>query len=203
MPRQPAIGATRDSHVYQVRVPGALRVEWDAYCAKHNRQSAEHLRALMRSLIDGDLPPELRAGLYRHAEGMPDHDPPARVHVTFTRSEYEGLTARAALWGCSVQRWIVNCVRHSLTHQPQFGMEDTKALWESSYQLRAVGRNLNQIAKAMNEGKEATITTTQIEKLWRYIQQHTEKVSVVLGGSLGRWQLTPPSRKALDDGKQP
>ena len=202
MPRQPAIGATRDSHVYQVRVPDALRVEWDAYCTKHNRQSAEHLRALMRSLIDGDLPPELRAGLYRQKEADA-REAPARVHVTFTQSEYEGLKARAELWGCSVQRWIVNCVRHSLTHAPEFCMEDTKALWESSYQLRSVGRNLNQIAKALNEGKEATITTSQIEKLWSYIKQHTNKVSAVLDASLGRWQLTPPPGGLLDDKKLP
>ncbi|WP_211182357.1 plasmid mobilization relaxosome protein MobC [Advenella sp. EE-W14] len=34
-------------------------------------------------------------------------------------------------------------------------METTKALWQSSHQLRAIGRNLNQIAKQLNEGKSS------------------------------------------------
>lgn len=80
-------------------------------------------------------------------------------------------------------------MRASLTHEPQFTMETTKALWESSYQLRAIGRNLNQIAKRLNEGKPANIKTEQIEKLATYIYRHTDKVAAVQDASLSRWGI--------------
>lgn len=80
-------------------------------------------------------------------------------------------------------------MRASLTHEPQFTMETTKALWESSYQLRAIGRNLNQIAKRLNEGKPAGIKTEQMEKLATYIYRHTDKVAAVQDASLSRWML--------------
>ena len=68
-------------------------------------------------------------------------------------------------------------------------METTKALWESSYQLRAIGRNLNQIAKRLNEGKPANIKTEQIEKLATYIYRHTDKVAAVQDASISRWGI--------------
>lgn len=68
-------------------------------------------------------------------------------------------------------------------------METTKALWESSYQLRAIGRNLNQIAKRLNEGGHAGLTTGQFEKLAEYIYRHTDKVAAVQEASLIRWLI--------------
>src|SRR5690606_36871205 len=104
-------------------------------------------------------------------------------------TEYQAVTVRAAAEGCSRQRWIINCVRASLTHEPQFTMETTKALWESSYQLRAIGRNLNQIAKRLNEGKPGTVKTEQLEKLAAFIYSHTDRVAATLDASLGRWGI--------------
>lgn len=71
-------------------------------------------------------------------------------------------------------------------------METTKALWDSSYQLRAIGWNLNQIAKRLNEGKPANIKVEQMEKLATYIYHHTEKVAAVQDASLSRWLISTP-----------
>jgi len=189
MPRNAEIGATRGSYVYQLRVPDALRVQWDAYCTKQNKKAPAILRALMRYMIQDDMPPEVRRWIAEQTEGEPDTGPKERMHVRFTQTEYQGITSRAEAEGCSPQRWVINCVRASLTHEPQFTMETTKALWESSYQLRAIGRNLNQIAKRLNEGKPANIKTEQMEKLATYIYRHTDKVAAVQDASLSRWGI--------------
>ena len=64
-----------------------------------------------------------------------------------------------------------------------------EALWDSTYQLRAIGRNLNQIAKRLNEGEPASVKSEQLEKLASFIYKHTAKVAAVQDASLSRWKL--------------
>lgn len=147
----------------------------------------------MRYLIRDDMPPEVRRWIAEQAEGRPDDGPKERLEVRFTPTEFQSITARAEAEGCSPQRWVINCVRASLTHEPQFTMETTKALWESSRQLRAIGRNLNQIARHLNEGDQTSIKTEQIEKLATYTYRHAEKVAAVQDASLSRWLILEAS----------
>jgi len=189
MPRIAEIGATRGSYIYPLRLPDDLRDQWAAYCERNKKKSPAILRALMRYMIQDDMPPDVRRWIAAQTEGEPDDGPKERLEVRFTSTEFQGITARAEGEGCSPQRWVINCVRASLTHEPQFTMETTKALWESSYQLRAIGRNLNQIAKRLNETGQTRLKTEQVEKLATYIYQHTDKVAAVQDASLSRWGI--------------
>jgi hypothetical protein len=189
MPRNAEIGATRGSYIYPLRLPDDLREQWAVYCERNKKKSPAILRALMHYMIQDNMPPEVRRWIAAQIEGEPDDGPKERLEVRFTPTEFQGITARADAEGCSPQRWVINCVRASLTHEPQFTMETTKALWESSYQLRAIGRNLNQIAKRLNEGKPANVKTEQIEKLATYIYRHTDKVATIQDASLSRWGI--------------
>lgn len=188
MPRKTEIGATRDSYVYRLRVPASLKTEWDDHCAKQGEKAPVMIRALMRYILQDDMPSKIRR-VMKQSEGVIDSGPKERLEVRFTPSEVQGIKFRAEAEGCSPQRWVVNCVRASLTQEPQFTMETTKSLWESSYQLRAIGRNLNQIARRLNEGKNASLKIEQIEKLAAYIYKHTVKVANVLDASLSRWKI--------------
>lgn len=191
MPRPSEKGHTRDTSVYSLRVKGDLRAQWEEYCAKADRKPADTIRALMRYMMKDDMPPEVRAWIAAQVDGVPDDEAKARLELRLTQSEYSAVKERSEAEGTSVQRYVVNCVRASLTNAPQFTMAVTKALWESSYQLRAVGRNLNQIAKAMNQGKEQTFNQEQIDKLGKYIYRHTDKVDAALDASLSRWRIKP------------
>lgn len=189
MPREAKIGATRKGAVYPVRLPPDLKEQWDAHCKKKGESQQALIRALMRYIIQDEMPPEVRRWIAEQTEGEADNGPKERLEVRFTPTEFQGITTRAEAEGCSPQRWVINCVRASLTHEPQFTMETTKALWESSYQLRAIGRNLNQIAKRLNEGGVATLKSEQIERLASYIYQHTDKAAALTDASLTRWGI--------------
>lgn len=76
-----------------------------------------------------------------------------------------------------------------LTKEPQFGMREIDALGESNYQLLAIGRNLNQIAKRLNEGGKGGPTVGAIEQLRAGIKAHTDQVSRAMRASLERWDL--------------
>lgn len=189
MPRDAKIGATRSSYVYTLRLPADLQEQWLSYCKRNDKKAAATLRALMRYLIQDDMPQEVQQWVAEQVEGKPDDGPKRRMEIRFTPTEYQSITARAEAEGCSPQSWVINSVRASLTHEPQFTMETTKALWQSSYQLRAIGRNLNQIAKQLNEGKSGTIKPEQLEKLASFIYKHTDKVAAVQDASLSRWKI--------------
>jgi hypothetical protein len=187
MPRKPEIGATRESAVYQVRVPAPLKIQWNQHCAKQGTTPSAALRSLMRYIIKDDMPPEVRRWLEQ--DGEPDYGPKERLETRFTPSEFAALTARAASEGSSPQRWVANAVRASLTNNPQFMLDSTKTLRDSSRQLRAIGRNLNQIAKKLNQDQPVTVKTEQVDKLVAYIEAHTTKVGDLLDASLSRWMI--------------
>jgi hypothetical protein len=143
----------------------------------------------MRYVIQDEMPPDVKEWISGQIAGEPDEGPKQRLEVRFTPSEHHEIVARSEAEGCSPQRWVINCVRASLTNQPQFTMEATKALWESSGQLRAIGRNLNQIVKNLNARGSESITQREIAQLSTYIYKHTEIVSELQDASLSRWKL--------------
>ncbi len=91
-----------------------------------------------------------------------------------------------------MRRWIVDAIRIGLTHEPQFGMDEIDALGESKYQLLALGRTLNQIARSLNDGKYEPVTFEMITALSGLIQKHTDVVSKVIRASLERWDIELP-----------
>lgn len=187
MPRKAEIGATRDSARYQVRLPAELKSQWEQHCEKKGTSQHSLIRALMRYVIQDDMPQEVRQWIFSQTEGAPDEGPKERLEIRLTPSEHSGVVTRAEAEGCSSQRWVINCVRASLTHEPQYTMDTTKALWESSAQLRAIGRNLNQIAKKLNEGGRAQLTVEEIQRLSTYVYSHTDIVAALQDASLSRW----------------
>lgn len=189
MPRKVKVGATRDSYIYRLRVPAPLKAQWDEHCTKKGEGSADMIRALMRYIIQNDMPPEVRNWVAKETERITDTGPKERLRVSFTPSEYSTILKRAETEGCSPQRWVINCVRASLTRKPQFTLETAKALWESSAQLRAIGRNLNQITKRLHATGELHLGIKQIERLSAVIDNHREKVRNLLNASLTRWVI--------------
>ncbi len=189
MPRPAKVGAVRNGAVYPVRVSAKLKEDWAAFCKNKGRSQQGTIRSLMRYMMQDTMPPEVRAWVAAETTEETSHAAKERVEVRLTQSEYEAAKERAEAEGTSLQRYIVNCVRASLTNEPQFTMEATKALWESSYQLQAIGRNLNQITKAINMGKELTATEKQLQGMSDYIRRHTDKADAVVNASLCRWQV--------------
>lgn len=189
MPREAKIGATRKGAVYPVRLPLDLKEQWEAHCKTKGSSQQALIRALMRYIIQDDMPPEVRRWIAEETEHVTDTGRKERLRVSFTPSEHAALLQLSEAEGCSPQRWVVNCVRASLTNKPQFTLETAKALWESSAQLRAIGHNLNQITKRLHEKGELGLRVEGIESLSAVIEGHRAKVSGLLNASLTRWLI--------------
>ena len=66
---------------------------------------------------------------------------------------------------------------------------EIEALGESNYQLLSIGRNLNQIARRLNEGRFEPVTVEAIEQLRTHIDKHIDMVSSAIRASLERWNI--------------
>lgn len=178
-----------NSEVYRLRIPRQLKVEWDKHCKKNKKKSSVVMRALMRYIIQDNMPPEVQQFIKSQARPSPDNEPKMRFEILLTKSERAALKERAELERCSQRRWIVDAIRAGLTKEPQFGMREIDALGESNYQLLSIGRNLNQVAKAMNEGRRDSVTIESIERLRQTIDAHVKKVGGAIRASLDRWNI--------------
>lgn len=166
---------------------GALKGPWVAYCATLGKKPGAAIKeAIEQQLEKAKNSPEVK--IYQQT-GVSDNEPKVRFEILLTQSEKAAIEERAELEHCSQRRWVVDAIRAGLTKEPQFGMKEIDALGDSNYQLLAIGRNLNQVAKAMNEGRRDSVTIDSIEQLRQIIDAHTDKVSGAIRASLERWNI--------------
>ncbi|MEO7864197.1 MAG: hypothetical protein ABIU05_27945 [Nitrospirales bacterium] len=167
---------------------GALKQPWLAWCAKQRMQPSEALRQVLAKVMHGDLP----VSVPRSAEVRDRAEKPrVRVEVHLTESEHRLLKPLARAEGFAVTKWIVALIRARLIKHPQFGQSELESLARSNQQLLAIGRNLNQLAKALNTSPQdrRAFRVDLITELSSRIQTHTKTVSNVMRGNLERWQI--------------
>lgn len=169
-----------------------------ALCQRRRISPSKVFRALVAQLLERDqadgtprtpfaLPPS-----YTVARGEPERGGvSARPKVPLTASEAAAVEELSAREGLSVPRWIVALIRAYLTRTPQFNRAELDALGQSNLQLLAIGRNLNQIAKALNTSPHdrSVYRVEQIEALRAQIGEHTKLVSSAMAANVDRWRI--------------
>ncbi|MGG5283847.1 plasmid mobilization relaxosome protein MobC [Pseudomonas viridiflava] len=166
---------------------GPIKEQWTDYCKIIGKKPGSAIKeAIEQQLAKAHATPQPKT--YRQTELAVE--PKERFEILLTVSEKDAVRERSHAERCSMRRCIVDAIRTGLTHEPQFGMSEIDTLGESNYQLLALGRNLNQIARRMNEGHHEPVTVERIEALSRLIDKHTDIVSNAIRASLERWSLT-------------
>ena len=69
---------------------------------------------------------------------------------------------------------------------PKLTTAEIQALYQSNQQLLMIGRNLNQIAKALNSGLPAQLSTDAIQTLESTIKKHMETVGELISANYDR-----------------
>ncbi|MBR3424655.1 MAG: plasmid mobilization relaxosome protein MobC [Neisseriaceae bacterium] len=101
-----------------------------------------------------------------------------RIRLSATEKAY--FVALAKQVEMSLNALIATILRAYREQNPKLFNNEIAVLQHSNFQLLAIGRNINQIAKHLNAADGASLTTTQIN-LWRAeIQEHCQQVGKVL-----------------------
>lgn len=89
---------------------------------------------------------------------------------------------------------IIAVLRYVLAQEPQFSLDEEKALIQSNFQLSRIGSNLNQIARSINTVKDNNASYSQAkfvtlaQELSKSINTHIKKVWKVVNA--GRHRVT-------------
>lgn len=167
---------------------GSLKKPWIEYCNSLGKKPGAALKEAIEQQLEKakKFPPPK---MYQQGKEASDNEPKVRFEILLTKSEKAAVEERSNLEQCSQRRWIIDAIRAGLTREPQFGIKEIDALGESNYQLLAIGRNLNQIAKAINAGYPDKSAIESIKQLRNIIDFHTDKVSSAIRASLERWEI--------------
>ncbi|MES2664157.1 MAG: plasmid mobilization relaxosome protein MobC [Pseudomonadota bacterium] len=162
------------------RIEKRLTVEqkeaWKAFCQKNNQKESDMLGLMLQKIMASQLP--IQSG----TKSFPKSE---KITVRLSEKDHAAIQQRAQQEGYANRTaWLNNLVQLELNNQAIFTQEEVNALRESNRELAAIGRNLNQIAKALNAQLNATVTQHDILKLSSHIDAHREKVSRVVHKSL-------------------
>lgn len=165
---------------------GGLKPLWEAYCAQRNLKPGAAIRTAIEHQLKAASEP--RPGQVVSSMEPAKPEKRERYEITLTGSEKEAIRRR--LDGKRTMRdWIASAIRGALTKEPQFGAAEYAALAESTYQLLAIGRNLNQIARKLNEGRSAEFPAKRVADIEAAIKAHTALVAQAMKASEERWPL--------------
>jgi len=176
---------------------GPLKEPWLNYCASLGKKPGAVFKEAAEQQLKKVGKVEKKVTVFKQSKKETDAiEESGRYEILLTSSEKKALFARADGEFCSPRRWLVDLIRRALTNEPQFSTKELEKLGESNYQLLAIGRNLNQIAKKLNEGQIAPLTVSDIGRLRKEIDKHTEIVNAAMRASVERWQIEEGDRSS-------
>lgn len=164
-----------------VRLPPDLIRRFDAAAAGRGGRSR-----LLRSLIGGAAQvafPEPAAPLVSPRD--------AKLSLRLTADDMELLEVEAARTGLSRTQWTVALIRRRLHERPQLTPSEAIAVVGIQRELRRIGVNVNQIARALNtavlEGKVLDLEVGQLADFATEIRAHLVGVQDAFRGNLDYW----------------
>jgi hypothetical protein len=158
---------------------------WLDWCDARGMKPSDAFRKIVAKLVSQPVD-AVRAVQFDQPE-----KPAARREVKLTPSEDKALEALAATEGFSPTKWIVSLIRGRLTGTAQYGQRELELLDRSNMRLLAIGRNLNQVAKALNASPAdySLYRVELIEDLQKTIKEHTRTVSDAIAANVSRWRI--------------
>lgn len=130
---------------------GPLRDRWLTWCASFDLSPSEALRQLVRRLEPGRWPKAIEGAKPPLSASRLSGGVSGRFTVRFTAKELKAIGRRAAQEGMSVPRWVISVARAQVSGEPQLGDAALAVMSRSAVQVRSIGRNLNQLTRALNE----------------------------------------------------
>ena len=107
-----------------------------------------------------------------------------RLQISLREAEYNLLDEFTKNNDTSIQFYVVSLILKDLYNRDRLVGNEIEVLRKSNYELYKIGVNVNQIAKALNMGKQANLP---INHLCQQITKHIEKVEKLLRDSIEKY----------------
>lgn len=171
---------------FNVRVPDEMAVRFDAWAAAEGGRSPALRHLIDRASTGADGQAVVAGRLSRR---------PAKLTVRLAEDDARGLEAAAAEMGLTPNAWVAALVRRRLQGRPTFARTDALAVIAIQAELRRIGVNVNQIARALNtaviEGRVLDLEVAWLEDLRTELRVHMSTLREAFAGNLAYWQADP------------
>lgn len=159
---------------------------WLDYCKQHGLSPSEAFRRVVAKLTAG-----ANASRNDDIEPAGNGAEKLRKEIRLTEAEFRQADELACKEGFALARWIVALVRARLSGTAQLGQHELELLARSNMQILALGRSLNQIAKAMQLAPDTRLIWRPelIDQLQAALKSHAAAVAAVLAANISRWSL--------------
>lgn len=166
----------------RIEIPKAKR--FNAIAKSKNMKPSEFLRQIVMLVIGENSPEELKI---KPVEGK---DVIVNKSISLPRFLVDEIDIRAKSKGMKFSRWIAALIQSNLMRDTVLSTDEIQMLNASNRELAAIGRNLNQIAKALNERFHETdrIKLEHLNELNKAIEQHDKTIRRLIRASQQSWE---------------
>jgi len=120
---------------------------------------------------------------------------PEKLTVRLSAADARGLARAAAEMGLTRNGWAAAVLRRRLQGRPSFPPRDSEALLAMQAELRRIGVNVNQIARALNtavlEGQVLDLELSYLDALRTETRAHLLALREAFEGNLAYWDAPP------------
>ena len=172
--------------IFNVRLDDELATRFDGWALARGGRSVA-----LRQLIDGAA-----GGSDATApSGVRRARLPVKLTLRLSAADAVGLESAASETGLTRNAWAAAVLRRRLRDRPTFARSDAVSLIAIQTELRRIGVNVNQIARALNtavmEGRVLDLELGELEDLRREMRGHLTSLQSALAGNLAYWAGEP------------
>ncbi|MBI5940496.1 MAG: plasmid mobilization relaxosome protein MobC [Caulobacterales bacterium] len=168
-----------------LRLPPDLIRRFDTAAAGQGGRS-RLLRRLMEGAAQASLPTAEPARVAASS---------GKLTLRLAEADLALLEAEAGALGLSRTQWAVALIRRRLHGRPQLGRPEAIAFIAVQRELRRIGVNINQIARALNtavlEGSVLDLEMAQLGAFQAEIRDHLGGLRQAFEGNLAYWAAEP------------
>jgi len=168
---------------FKLRLSDELAARFDAWAADRGGRSPA-----LRHLIEQSC-----SGAPKSAGRLPPR--PVKLTLRLASADARELDAAAAQMGLTRNAWAAALVRRRLTGKPTFRPAEATSLLAMQSELRRIGVNVNQIARALNtavmEGKVLDLELAYLGDLRAEIRAHMLALREAFDGNIAYWDVGP------------
>jgi Bacterial mobilisation protein (MobC) len=165
------------------RVPSTTKERFSLVAKRHGVSES----VLLRRLIDDAL---VTAGEAVAVDAEPQSEqPPQKLSVRLRPEDFRLLRERAEVRKIRCSTYVALFVRAHLRNLSPLPTEELAALKRSIAELGAIGRNLNQIARAMNTGGQGDVVeVAYLQGLMKVLAGLRDHTKALVTASARSWE---------------
>lgn len=167
--------------MFAFQLPDALAARFDAIAAQGRSRK---LRELVAAAVGDELPQAPGRALRRKS---------VKLTLRLKPEDMTALDAAAHKEGMLRTDWVLALMRRRLFGRPKFGRKEELAFYAVQEELRRIGVNLNQIARAMNTAvMPGTVLASEIRQVEAFrdeVRATVEGLKDAFQGNLDFWEL--------------